>query len=91
MPLQIQAPSDDGAANTGVLEKKHSQKSIKQNEMKKCHLLNLQGLHNTTQYGKIKLIQDILSDSDSLFIGLTETHLNESVLSAELYIENYTF
>ena len=74
------------------MEETLSQKTVKQNQnqLKKCHLLNLQGLHDTSQYGKIKLIQDILSDSDSLFICLTETHLNESVLSAELHIENYT-
>jgi hypothetical protein len=90
LPHQGAAPSDDGAASPQVIDATSSHSPAKHNQLRKCHLLNLQGLHDTGQYGKIKLIQDLLSDSDSLFIALTETHLNENVLSAELNIENYT-
>ena len=89
-PHHVAVPPDGRVANSQGIDVLNSRRAYKQNQLEKCHLLNLQGLHDTGQYGKIKLIQDLLSNSDSLFIALTETHLNDNVLSAELDIENYT-
>lgn len=91
MNLQADEPFDVRALNPQVIEETNSNKTNKQNQLKKYHLMNSLGLHDTSQYGKMKLFQNILSDRDSLSIAQTETHLNGSVVAAELHIENYTY
>jgi hypothetical protein len=61
--LKAKGLSDEYADNPQAIEKANSHKTIEQNQSKKCLFLNLQCLHDTTQYGKIKLMQDIRFES----------------------------
>lgn len=91
MPLQGKAPSVERAANPLEKEETNSPEPIgqNQNQLKKCPFLNLQGHHNdTSQYGKIKIILAVLSDSVS-------PTRNTNILGLELvytleYLKNIT-
>ena len=51
--------------------------------------MNVQGLYTSKNKSKHKLIGNIIKHSDSLFIAITETHLNENMFNAEVDIDQY--
>jgi len=59
--------------------------------VEKCHFINVQGLYHRTCKSKKGLIGDVLQETNSLFIAMSETHLDADVLSAEIQIDGYTF
>ena len=52
--------------------------------------LNIQGLCPQTVQSKVNYVSDLLKCNKQLFIGLSETWLNESHTDAETFIEGYT-
>lgn len=56
----------------------------------KFYLLNVQGLHPRSNQNKLKFIEDTLINENISFFILTETHLNDNFLDAEIRIKDYT-
>ena len=52
--------------------------------------MNIQGLNPKSNQSKIPYLQDLANDSNAPFICITESHLHEDILDAELQIKNYT-
>ena len=52
--------------------------------------MNIQNLISKTKTDKIKFLTEQASHDKALIIALTETHLNDTVLEAEINITNYT-
>ena len=51
---------------------------------------NIQCLYKDGTYDKTPSLLEILTESNSIFAVLTETHLNASILDAEIDIPGYT-
>ena len=57
--------------------------------LKKCHYLNIRGLYPKSNQSKIKLLEDLLKESESMFISITEAQLNDTIITSEVNIKNY--
>ena len=63
--------------------------NVNKKTLESCHMLNVQGLYPNSNKFKKDLIKDILDDNQSLFMAITESHLKEDIMSAEIDISNY--
>ena len=54
------------------------------------YYMNIRGLYPKSNQTKIPMLQDMAHDENLLFLSLTETHLKQDHLDAEVKIENYT-
>ena len=52
--------------------------------------MNIQNLISKRKTNKIKFLSEQATQDKALIIALTETHLNENILEAEIHIPNYT-
>ena len=52
--------------------------------------MNIQGLFPMSNRTKVAHLRDLAAESNTPFISLTETHLSEDILSAEVQIPGYT-
>lgn len=52
-------------------------------------LTNIQGLYPKSNTTKIPYLKDLATESNLLFMALTESHLSDQVIDAEIQISNY--
>ena len=51
--------------------------------------MNIQGLITSTSRYKLEFMKDTLKDRQIIFAGVTESHLNDNILDAEIQVPDF--